>query len=153
MSDEEEVPIGRDTGEIVQFPREHMRPEVLAAELPKREMQGKAIYAQALAGKCIAEMVELCAQHNIDIWTDDFDRAFAYISEAMKAIFYSEVGLKHPLHKTFNAAYKEQNEDGSESWVFPGRVKRARKLMINEVLEIDVEKKPESANTANTLTT
>lgn len=105
--------------EIIQFPKKHLRPEILDAELAARNQKAKEYYVRDVMDKFLDQAHEALISFGIVTNTPEFEKDFFFFQNALSAMFCRSFDVEHPLHPLINAAERQITEDGEVAWTWP----------------------------------
>lgn len=121
MSDKKDEQ-GDGSENVIGFPKKHIRPEILDAEILRRHERGKEYYIIEVIGKFLDQATEAYIAFGIDIFSEEYQKDFQYFQNAVAGIFYKSVDLHHPTHDIVETAKQKILENGESVWVFEREV-------------------------------
>ena len=116
------------TAEIIAFPKQHMRPEVLSREMQEHDNKARTFFLQNQMLNLANYMREGFDSFGVNTETERFACDFTYLMHIAHAIMSRQLELEHPMHDLLNAGERHELAEGVVQWSFPEHSPPKRRL-------------------------
>jgi hypothetical protein len=124
---------------IFKFPENKIVREIppQIEEIEKAKEKGKQNYAEDIAVDFAESMIAVLDSYGIDQDNENFDKDLAFTVEAIRAMIYRSLDLKHHLHEFIdnNVSFLKKDKDGNLILESPSNMEE---IIISE-LELEEE--------------